>query len=203
MAARRSLGLGFICALFVIVGPAAGAALAAPQIYWGNLGNGTVGEADLDGSNANQSFMTGLGGGGQELFALAVDGRHIYWCDLADGTIGVADLDGTVVNPSLISGIAGVDEIAVNAGHIYCSDAFTNAIGEANLDGTGVNSSFITVNGVPFGLAVNGQHLYWTNTSTNTGRRGEPRRDRRQPELDHRRRRDLRARARRAAPLLG
>jgi len=168
MAGRRSVGLGFICALGVMVGPAVGTALAAPQIYWGNVGNGTVGVADLDGSNANQSFMTGLDDNRQGVFALAVDGQHIYYSDLTDGTIGVADLDGTVVNSSLVSGIPGVVDIAVNAHHIYWSNGSTNAIGEANLDGTGVNASFIPVTGEPGGLAVDGRHVYWTNLSTDT-----------------------------------
>jgi virginiamycin B lyase len=166
MAGRRSVGLGFICALGVMVGPAVGTALAAPQIYWGNFGSGTIGAADSDGSAVNQSFMTGFGSG--EPVALAVDGQHLYWADRDAGTIGVADFDGTVVNPSLISGIQGVNAIAVNAGHIYWANAATSAIGEANVDGRDVNANFITDADAPFGLAVDGQRLYWTNISTDT-----------------------------------
>jgi virginiamycin B lyase len=166
MAGRREVGLGFACALAVMAGPAVGTALAAPQIYWGNFGSGTIGAANSDGSDANQSFMTGFASG--EPIALAVDGEHLYWANRDTGKIGEADLDGTVVNPSLISGIQGVNAIAVNAGHIYWANALTNTIGEANLDGTGANASFITGAAAPFGLAVDGQHLYWTNISTDT-----------------------------------
>jgi hypothetical protein len=166
MVVRRSVGLGVVCALGVMAGPAVGSALAAPQIYWGNFGNGTIGAAAGDGTGVNQSFMTGFGA--QEPAALAVDGQHLYWANRNAGTIGVANLDGTVVNPSLITGIQGVNAIAVNDRHIYWANAVTDTIGEANLDGTGVKANLIIGADAPIGLAVDGRHIYWTNISTNT-----------------------------------
>ena len=69
MAGARSVALGLISAVIAVAGPGAGAALAAPaapKLYWGNLGNGTMGEANLAGGGVNQAFMTGFGGGGGE-----------------------------------------------------------------------------------------------------------------------------------------
>ena len=51
-----------------------GAAVAVRHIYWTNY-FGTIGRADLDGSNPNQSFITGASGP----YGLAVDAEHIYW----------------------------------------------------------------------------------------------------------------------------
>ena len=171
MAGARSVALGLISAVITVAGPGAGAALAAPaapKLYWGNLGNGTMGEANLAGGGANQAFMTGFGGGGGEPFGLAVDGQHIYYVDLAAGTIGVANFDGAIVNGSLISGIRGVTGVAVNSRNIYWTDSLTNTVGEANLDGSDRNLRLVTGADNPIGVAVAGDHIYWSNGDNNT-----------------------------------
>lgn len=171
MAGARSVALGLISAVIAVAGPGAGAALAAPaapKLYWGNLGNGTMGEANLAGGGVNQAFMTGFGGGGGEPFGLAVDGQHIYYADLAAGTIGVANFDGTIVNGSLISGIRGVTGVAVNSRNIYWTDSLTNTVGEANLDDSDRNLTLITDAHFPAGIAVDGDHIYWSNNSQDT-----------------------------------
>jgi hypothetical protein len=45
------------------------------HIYWANVNTNTIGRADLDGSNPNQSFITGA----SEAYGVAVDAEHIYW----------------------------------------------------------------------------------------------------------------------------
>ena len=60
----------------------------------------TIGRADLDGQNVNQSFITG----GATPPGSAVDGGHIYWANVSSGTIGRADLDGQNANQSFITG---------------------------------------------------------------------------------------------------
>ena len=50
--------VGSLCGLVVGAWPAAGTALAVPHIYWGNnSGSDTIGEASLDGTAVNQSFI--------------------------------------------------------------------------------------------------------------------------------------------------
>ena len=45
------------------------------HIYWTNYGTDTIGRADLDGSNVNQSFITP---GAFQPGGVAVDAEHIY-----------------------------------------------------------------------------------------------------------------------------
>ena len=75
-------------------------------------------------------------------------------------------------------------------------------IGRANLDGSGVNQSFITGAGGP-GVAVDGAPRLLDQRSAGHDRAGQPRRQRRQPELHHRRQRPDRGGGRRRPHLLG
>ena len=73
------------------------AARADAHVYWANLLNDTIGRADLDGANPDQSFITGA----NNPTDVAVDATHVYWTNLASGTVGRANLDGTNPNPEL------------------------------------------------------------------------------------------------------
>jgi virginiamycin B lyase len=155
----------------LLLAASGGQAVGSPHVYWTNHGfgplpPGTIGQANLDGTGVNQSFIadpsTPLG--------LAVDSNHIYWANVFDGTIGRANLDGTGVNQSFITGAVAPVAVAVDSGHVYWADQGTCAtticpdppppgdgtIGRANLDGTGVNLSFITGATRPDGVAVDG-----------------------------------------------
>ena len=68
------------------------------HIYWANHVNNTIGRADVDGQNVNQSFITGA----SRLYWVAVDSRYIYWANAVRNTIGWADLDGQNVNQSFV-----------------------------------------------------------------------------------------------------
>ena len=149
-----------------------------PQIYWANNATGTIARANLDGTGANQSFITGSPT--SLPCGVAVDGGHIYWGNSAFGTIARANLDGTGVDQNFITGAVRPCGVAVDQTHIYWEAGVADptapsgdgVIGRANLDGTGVNQSFITSPGLPHGgLAVNGAHIYWTNfASSSIGR---------------------------------
>lgn len=136
---------------------------AEARIYWGNSGTGTIGRAELDGTGANQGFITGAGSPG----GMAVNYRHIYWVSSRDdGTIGRANLDGTGANPNFITGAGNPLGLAVDGAHIYWANNVSGgSIGRANLDGSSANSSFVTGASFPTGVAVDGSHIYWANYS--------------------------------------
>jgi sugar lactone lactonase YvrE len=131
------------------------------RIYWGNAGTYTIGRANLNGQNVNQSFINGTRS--TTPFGMAVDSRHIYWASNQNHTIGRADLDGQNVNQSFITNVPYAYWVAVDSRYIYWTDAATNTIGRADLDGQNVNQNFIATTFSPLGLAVDSSHIYWTN----------------------------------------
>jgi sugar lactone lactonase YvrE len=137
------------------------------RIYWGNAGTYTIGRANLNGQNVNQSFINGTRS--TTPFGMAVDSRHIYWASNQNHTIGRADLDGQNVNQSFIANVPCAYWVAVDSRYIYWTDAATNTIGRADLDGQNVNQNFIVTAPVgALGLAVDGSHIYWANVNPET-----------------------------------
>ena len=138
--------------------------------------SGLIGRANLDGSGANQTFVSGL----HYPQGVAVDSTdgYIYWTtNLLGGTIARAKLNGTDVNETFIVGAIGAQGVAVDSSHgyIYWTSSISHGastIGRADLDDTGVNRSFISTLLPPSGVAVDSAdgYLYWTmpGLSTNT-----------------------------------
>jgi virginiamycin B lyase len=169
---KTKLAAGLVVGLAVAAACGSVASAADAQIYWANISANTIGEANLDGTAVNQSFITGANGPSD----VVVYGQHIYWANATGGcaefgscagTIAVANLDGTHVNESFIPADTPYG-LAVDGRYIYWSNFGTNTIGRANLDGTGVNQSFITGAHAPDGVVVDGQNIYWSNNGNNT-----------------------------------
>ena len=121
---------------------------------------GTIGRANLDGSGADRSFISGLPP--WAVNGIAVDDAHIYWgADFTD-RIGRANLDGSDVQTDFIHA-SNSGGVAVDADHIYWANGTeSNSIGRANLDGTAVEPTFIPLPTYPLSIAVDADHLYWT-----------------------------------------
>ena len=66
-------------------------------LYWSD--RGWIGRASLDGTGANQHFITGATAAAM----LAVSSGYLYWANEGSGTIGRARLDGTGVNQKFIN----------------------------------------------------------------------------------------------------
>jgi virginiamycin B lyase len=162
---RKRRPIAVSCGLAISLAAVAVLALAfAPRaeafVYWANDSGTTIGRAALDGTGANQSFVTGA----SNPCGVAVDPAHLYWAsDVPSGTIGRANLTGTGVNQSFIGGAASPCGVAVDAAHLYWANIDNGTIGRANLDGTGVNQSFIAGASLPCGVAVDAAHLYWAS----------------------------------------
>jgi virginiamycin B lyase len=155
----RGLILGILLVCAITLGSGACLTAAADAfVYWTNFSDGTIGRANLDGTEPDQSFISGA----SEPTGIAVDGGHIYWADRATNTIARADIDGMEADQSFITGANSPDGVAVDAGHIYWTNRGSGAIGRANLDGTGVKQGFITGLTTPVAIAVAGSDIYWT-----------------------------------------
>jgi sugar lactone lactonase YvrE len=130
------------------------------HVYWTNTAIGTIGRANLDGSGAEPTFVTGA----SAPTGIAVDGAHVYWSNSGSGTIGRANLDGSGVDESFISGASEPQGIAVNGTYIFWANAGNTTLARANLDGSGVNQALINFGGeeVPWGVAVGASQVYWS-----------------------------------------
>lgn len=134
------------------------AARSDAAIYWTNSGNGTIGRAADDGSNVDQSFISGLGSPS----GIAVDSEHVYWTDPAAGTISRANLDGTGVQTNFITGLGNDPGLAVYDGYLYWTSRTKAAIGRATVGGAEINPEFITNLFRVQAITVDSSGIYWT-----------------------------------------
>jgi hypothetical protein len=133
-------------------------------VYWANQDPGSIGRAKINGTGANDSFITGL----QQPQTVAVDSKFIYWTEGGD-RIARANLDGTGVNDSFITtGVSNPTGVAVtaNSGIYWIDHDVGGLIGHANIDGSNPVGGFIQTEAIdPCGLAADQSFLYWLNTS--------------------------------------
>jgi hypothetical protein len=141
---------------------AVGVTVDGSHVYWANPKAGTIGRADLDGTNVVPAFIApgpvefkfkvevkpGVFKDREETVEsepryVAVDAGHIYWTNTgrSDSEFGPVDKEGT--------------------------------IGRADINGTpaSIEPAFIRGASNPQGIAVNASHIYWANA----GRESEER----------------------------
>lgn len=147
-------------------------------IYWAN--GYTIGRANLDGSNADPSFISqhhllNIG----SVCGLAVNESHIYWADANHNTIGRARLDGTEANYAFITDADEPCGVTIDDSHVFWANraAYFSAdgigsIGRARLDGTESNQEFIPGISRPCDVAVDDQFIYWAGRAGGTSHIG-------------------------------
>jgi hypothetical protein len=106
-------------------------AVSGGKLYWADYGAGTIGRADLDGSDV-ETLLSGL----TAPTAVAVADGHVYWTTgmLPDHSIGRANLDGSGADPSWLDVGSHPGPLAVSGGRLYWTDA--TGLSRANFDGT-------------------------------------------------------------------
>jgi thrombospondin type 3 repeat protein/hemolysin type calcium-binding protein len=100
-----------------------------------------VRRADIDGSDPDLNYLTGLGG---TPTGVALDSGHVYWANKE--VVGRATLDRSVVEKSFTSTTqSGVPcGVAVDDVHVYWAENLTGEIRRARVDGTGVEPTLAT-----------------------------------------------------------
>jgi hypothetical protein len=145
---------GLLTALLAVALPAS----AGAYVFWAsNNAANPIGRANLDGSEANQSFLPG-----NAYFApaVAVDGSHVYWTN-GSQTIERANLDGSEVILNFVPGASAVRGLTVAGSFIYWSSG--NCVGRANLNGSEADNCFTGDGEGTNQVAVGGNRIYWTN----------------------------------------
>ena len=131
--------------------------VAGGKIYWVSL-DGSIGRANLDGSNVEALILQGGEGIGLDLEA-----GKLYWA--GGGRISRANLDGSGIE-TLVTGLAKPDSMALDLVNrkVYWTDSANHTIQRANLDGSNVET-LITGLRHPQGLNLDiaGGKMYWSN----------------------------------------
>jgi hypothetical protein len=148
----------FLSSGFYTPGPIA---VDGSHIYWGNTNSQTgtveIGRANLDGSDADLSWIPNLDG---STSAITIDGGYLYWID--GNNIARANLsDGSGVNQDFISTSYGITGLAAASGTIYIiDDTLLMSVPESG----GTPHTLVTLDALAtyFGLTVTGGYAYWT-----------------------------------------
>lgn len=87
-----------------------GLAVDASHLFWGGFGD-RIGRVNLDGSQAEPSFVTGVSGA----CGIAIYGNHLYWSGQQVGEIGVAELTSGGSPASVVTGLGRPCGLAVDS----------------------------------------------------------------------------------------
>lgn len=139
---------------------AAVALLCAPAspaaIYWDE--SGTLGAANLDGSNPNPKYLLFRHPSGPTC-DLEVTDTHLYWCEWFG--IWKVNFEGPATPTQIVPGLTSPSGIAVDGSHVYWANRGGGSIGRAALDGSGREDSFVSGLREPTDVAVDDRYLYW------------------------------------------
>jgi sugar lactone lactonase YvrE len=175
---------------FIAPQRAVGVAVDSQHVYWVDPAAKTIGRADLDGGNRDDSFIAPgpteceieVAPGVFETISaeshprhVAVDAGHVYWTNTGcsnefevlkgTGTIGRADIDGKNQDPAFVKGASDPQGIAVNPTHIYWANVGTRTIGRVRIDGSEVLLPFVKATGGgtrPYGVALSQSRVYFS-----------------------------------------
>ena len=138
------------------------------KLYWTEWKTGKIHQSDLDGTNIEDVFTTGV----KRILGIAVgaDRQKIYWTDREfPPKIQQANLDGTDIE-ALITTELHTNGIALDTSEqkIYWTNSEAGKIQRSNFDGTNIED--LVMDGLcwPSGIALdtNGRKMYWADGCT-------------------------------------
>ena len=125
-------------------------AVSTGHLYWIGTGDGTVNQANLDGSSPQTIASPGPS---QVPVGVAVGVGHLYWTTNTDGSIWEANLDGTSAQ-AIVTGQTDPEGVAVDSSHIYwANNDIVGTINQAPLTG-GTPTTLVTGQFSPVAVAV-------------------------------------------------
>jgi hypothetical protein len=144
-----------------------GLAIDAAHIYWANDTNGTIGRADLDGSEVNQRFITGL----DHPCGLSIDASYIYWTSShysqEHGAIGRAGIDGAHPQAEFLKTAYPPCAVATSGAYLFGPsldpENLAAGIFQTASNGGGTPALLVPHVETGCGIAVSGEYIYWTN----------------------------------------
>jgi virginiamycin B lyase len=156
-------------------------AVDAGHVYWTNTGRideggplveggGTIGRANLDGSEVEADFIRGA----TNPQGIAVNATHIYWANARPAiTIGRAAIDGSAVEESFFKVIGNDVPFGVAlSGSDVCfgsnEEGNKNAFVTCLPLGGGAEKLLFVGKGAVRGVAIDATHIYWANPETET-----------------------------------
>jgi hypothetical protein len=145
---------------------------ADTHIYWANAGSKSghrsIGRANLDCTDANQTFLTAdINEVPQDV---AVDAQHLYYADRIPEQVGGRgyivrhNLDGSgKIYRQSSEGTPTPQSISLDANHVYWTTQESPNVFLRDLDLESSGNIPTGTDGVLQGLAVDGSHLYWSS----------------------------------------
>jgi sugar lactone lactonase YvrE len=139
---------------------------AGAHIYWADINTNVIGEANLNGSEPNLTFITGA----VVPEGLTVHGNNLYWANFESKSIGRATLEGKEATQAFVATASEPTGVAADGQHLYWENygGGGTTLGRSNLEGKEANQEFITGASEPIRMAVYRGHVYWTNRGTST-----------------------------------
>jgi virginiamycin B lyase len=148
----------------------AGVAVTASHIYWAIPSDGAIAAANLDGSEPNYAFITGLA----NPCGVAVDSTSIYWTEFEGGTIGRANLAGGEVERGFVGGLKRPCGVAVAGGWLYWTGEAIQSpdsyVERRPLAGGIAEAVYTSPVDETCGVAVDSEHVYWGGFGQAIGR---------------------------------
>lgn len=145
-----------------------GVAVDSAHVYWADPASGTIGRANLDGSDPDYSLIVGA----SNPCGVVVNSNHIYWANFGSNSIGRASLDGSSPSQFFIGAVYEPCGLAADSKFIYWTSAALNYVGRALID-TGDKGPPLVEGDKSFGfcgLAVSAGHLFWGGFGNRIGR---------------------------------
>jgi hypothetical protein len=141
-----------------------GVTLDATHVFWTNRGDGTVWQANKDGSNPVRLAM-GISNAGAGLNYITNGGGMVYFGDMINGVVYSAPVGGTA-SPFVTTPGGGPVGFAVDGTTLFWSDINKGTINAKALTGGAAAAPIAMAQSNPNDVVTDGTTVYWSSAPT-------------------------------------